>query len=371
MLALAPAVPRQVTACWNHLLATIVSGWSSRAQAPVRRHPDQRLQGRRRGNVRRGRLRPHRPDHLRRGDRGAGPGDVRGRQPALPAPLRVSARLGRARASGAAASGSRPCSSSRTAACRRASSATAARRRRRRSASSAAAAGRANEIEFTLSRTAPSYRPRLKDLVSGIPAGTSTARSRAAVAATATRGERPATRVLEEVRNGVVSLESARGDYGVVDRPGDVDGGRARDGAPAGHARLRAPQPAPAARDWRKRSISTRQDEHGSRDHVLVVDVDARDDQAVLEDAEEEDAEERAEHRADAADEARAAEQDGGGGRELDPGVGVRRRGGEAAGLEEAGERGEPGARSRRPRCWIQTTLMPARRAASELPPTA
>jgi N-methylhydantoinase B len=34
MTALAPAVPRQVTACWNHLLATIVSGWSSRANAP-------------------------------------------------------------------------------------------------------------------------------------------------------------------------------------------------------------------------------------------------------------------------------------------------------------------------------------------------
>ena len=36
------------------------------------------------------------------------------------------------------------------------------------------------------------------------------------MAATATRRRRPAARVLEEVRNGVVSLESARGDYGVV-----------------------------------------------------------------------------------------------------------------------------------------------------------
>ncbi len=34
MLALAPAVPRQVTACWNHLLAAIVSGWNSRARGP-------------------------------------------------------------------------------------------------------------------------------------------------------------------------------------------------------------------------------------------------------------------------------------------------------------------------------------------------
>lgn len=34
MLALAEAVPRQVTACWNHLLAAIVSGWNSRAGAP-------------------------------------------------------------------------------------------------------------------------------------------------------------------------------------------------------------------------------------------------------------------------------------------------------------------------------------------------
>ncbi len=34
MLALAPAVPEQVTACWNHLLATIVSGWNSRVNGP-------------------------------------------------------------------------------------------------------------------------------------------------------------------------------------------------------------------------------------------------------------------------------------------------------------------------------------------------
>jgi N-methylhydantoinase B len=34
MLALAEAVPKQVTACWNHLLATIVAGWNSRAGAP-------------------------------------------------------------------------------------------------------------------------------------------------------------------------------------------------------------------------------------------------------------------------------------------------------------------------------------------------
>lgn len=34
MLALADAVPEQVTACWNHLLATIVAGWNSRAGAP-------------------------------------------------------------------------------------------------------------------------------------------------------------------------------------------------------------------------------------------------------------------------------------------------------------------------------------------------
>jgi N-methylhydantoinase B len=33
MLALAPAVPTQVTACWNPLLASSISGWSSAAQA--------------------------------------------------------------------------------------------------------------------------------------------------------------------------------------------------------------------------------------------------------------------------------------------------------------------------------------------------
>lgn len=34
MLALAEAVPKQVTACWNHLLASIVAGWNSRAGGP-------------------------------------------------------------------------------------------------------------------------------------------------------------------------------------------------------------------------------------------------------------------------------------------------------------------------------------------------
>lgn len=34
MLALAPAVPRQVTACWNHLLATIIAGVRSTTGAP-------------------------------------------------------------------------------------------------------------------------------------------------------------------------------------------------------------------------------------------------------------------------------------------------------------------------------------------------
>ena len=342
-----------MTACWNHLLATIVSGWSSRAQAPVRRHPDQRLQGRRRGHLRRGRLRPHRPDHLRRGDRGAGPRDVRDRQPALPAPLRVPARLGRGRPSGAAASASRPCFTFEDGGVQ------IERLRRRRDAGDGGLRhprrrprlrerDRADAI-----RTAPSTGRASRTCAPASRPARSTARSRAAAAATATRTRRPAG---TGARGGAQRRRSRSrapaSDYGVVDRRRRRGRStRPRRRACAGTLELRAPQPAPAARDWRKRSISTRQDEHGSRDHVLVVDRDARDDQAVLEDAEEEDAEERAEHRADAADEARPAEQHRGGGRELDPGVGVRRRGGEAAGLEEAGERGEARRRSRRPRC--------------------
>lgn len=34
MLALSEAVPEQVTACWNHLLAAVVSGWNSRTSSP-------------------------------------------------------------------------------------------------------------------------------------------------------------------------------------------------------------------------------------------------------------------------------------------------------------------------------------------------
>lgn len=34
MMALSDAVPEQVTACWNHLLAVVVSGWNSRTDSP-------------------------------------------------------------------------------------------------------------------------------------------------------------------------------------------------------------------------------------------------------------------------------------------------------------------------------------------------
>ena len=226
MLALAPAVPRQVTACWNHLLATIVAGWSTARRRAVRRHPDQRLQGRRRRHLRRRRLRPHRPDHLGRRDRRAGPGDVRARQPAPPAPLRVPARLGRRGAVARRARRRDRASRSRTAASRRACSATAARPRPRRSASSAAAAA-APTRSSSATRTARSTGRTSRTSSPGSRAGTVYRQVAGGGGGYGDPHERPVERVLEEARNGVISLESALRDYGVAIDPetwtGQVD----------------------------------------------------------------------------------------------------------------------------------------------------
>jgi N-methylhydantoinase B len=62
-------------------------------------------------------------------------------------------------------------------------------------------------------------RPRLKDLVTGIPAGTTYRQVAGGGGGYGDPRQRPAGRVLEETRNGVVSLDSARRDYGVVIDP--------------------------------------------------------------------------------------------------------------------------------------------------------
>ena len=214
MLALAPAVPRQVTACWNHLLATIVAGWSTRAGRAVRRHPDQRLQGRRRRHLRRRRLRPHRPDHLRRRDRRAGPRDLRGRQPALPAPLRVPRRTRRAPGRWRGGLGVETVFTFEDGGVQASVFGDGGTPETAAFGILGGGRGCPNEVEFRYP-DGTTYRPHLKDLVSGIPAGTVYRQVAGGGGGYGDPRERPVERVLEEARNGVISLESARTDYGV------------------------------------------------------------------------------------------------------------------------------------------------------------
>ena len=75
--------------------------------------------------------------------------------------------------------------------------------------------GCANTIEFRYPDGSV-LRPRLKDLVSAIPAGTVYRQVAGGGGGYGDPRERPAARVLEEARNGVISLECARSDYGVA-----------------------------------------------------------------------------------------------------------------------------------------------------------
>jgi N-methylhydantoinase B len=78
--------------------------------------------------------------------------------------------------------------------------------------------GCVNEVELRFP-DGTVVRPRLKDLVTGIPAGTTYRQVAGGGGGYGDPRQRPAERVLEETRNGVVSLESARRDYGVVIDP--------------------------------------------------------------------------------------------------------------------------------------------------------
>ena len=78
--------------------------------------------------------------------------------------------------------------------------------------------GAPNEVEFRYP-DGTTYRPHLKDLVSGIPAGTVYRQVAGGGGGYGDPRERPVERVLEEARNGVISVESARVDYGVVVEP--------------------------------------------------------------------------------------------------------------------------------------------------------
>ncbi|MBM3679060.1 MAG: hydantoinase B/oxoprolinase family protein [Actinobacteria bacterium] len=96
-------------------------------------------------------------------------------------------------------------------------------------------AGCANAVELTYP-DGIGYRARLKDLIPAIPTGT---RYRQVAGGGGGYGDprlRPAERVLEEARNGVVSLASAREDYGVAIDPDtwsidEAETARLREGA--------------------------------------------------------------------------------------------------------------------------------------------
>ena len=92
----------------------------------------------------------------------------------------------------------------------------------------------------------------------------------------------------------------------------------------------RTPPSEPVDQDGRK------QDDAGN--HTLPVHGDARDDEPVLQDSDEHDAEERPQHASDPTDEARASEKDGGRRGELDSLIGIGRCGGQAGGLDHARE---------------------------------
>ena len=217
MLALAPAVPRQVTACWNHLLATVVAGVSSRTGAPYVDILINACKGGGGGTwgadgydhigliTSGGAIAAQDPEmfevvnphFLRRFEYltdSAGAGCWRG---GLGVETEFVFEDGGVQAS-VFGDGGTP-----------------------ETAAFGILGGRsgcANTIEFRYPDGSV-LRPRLKDLVSGIPAGTVYRQVAGGGGGYGDPRERPAARVLEEVRNGVISLASARTDYGVAIDP--------------------------------------------------------------------------------------------------------------------------------------------------------
>jgi N-methylhydantoinase B len=217
MLALAPAVPRQVTACWNHLLATIVAGWSTRANAP---YVDILINACKGGGG--GTYGADGYDHIGLITSGgaiaaqdpeifelvnphflhrfeylldsAGPGQWRG---GLGVETMFTFEDGGVQAS-VFGDGGTP----------------------ETSAFGILGGGRGcpNEIEFRYP-DGSTYRPHLKDLVSGIPAGTVYRQVAGGGGGYGDPHLRPVERVLAEARNGVISIKSARDDYGVEIAP--------------------------------------------------------------------------------------------------------------------------------------------------------
>jgi len=213
MLALAPAVPRQVTACWNHLLATIVAGWSTRAGAP---YVDILINACKGGGG--GTYGADGYDHIGLITSG---GAIAAQDPEifeLVNPhflhrfeyLADSAGAGQWRGGlgvetvfafedgGVQASVFGDGGTPETAAF----------------GILGGGSGCPNEVEFRYP-DGTIYRPHLKDLVSGIPAGTVYRQVAGGGGGYGDPHLRPVERVLEETLNGVISVESAREDYGV------------------------------------------------------------------------------------------------------------------------------------------------------------
>ena len=108
--AFSQALPKMVTAGWNRLLGFAVSGQDPRHDAALRRHPVPRAEGRLGRHLGGRRLRPHRPDQLRRRHPGAGLRDVRDPRPAPAWSATNTPPTRRARGAGAAGSAWRPSS---------------------------------------------------------------------------------------------------------------------------------------------------------------------------------------------------------------------------------------------------------------------
>ena len=219
MLALAEAMPERVTACWNHLMAAIVAGWSERTQQP---YVDILINACKGGGG--GTYGADGYDHIGLITSGgaiaaqdpemfevvnplflhryeylpdsAGAGEWRG---GLGVETILEFESGPVQASVFGDGGTEDMAAFGIL---------------------GGLAGVPNLVELTFP-DGRIYRTRLKDLVEGIPAGTVYRQIAGGGGGYGDPRRRPVERVLEEVRHGTISAESARRDYGV-----DVKGDR-------------------------------------------------------------------------------------------------------------------------------------------------
>ena len=217
MLALAPAIPERVTACWNHLMATIVAGWSERTQQP---YVDILINACKGGGG--GTYGADGYDHIGLITSG---GAIAAQDPEMfevvnPVLLQRYEYLRDSAGSGTWRGGlgvetvftfeSGPVQASVFG--------DGGTPEMAAFGILGGGAGVPNHVEFQYPDGSV-YRARLKDLVEGIPAGTVYSQVAGGGGGYGDPRLRPAERVLEEVRYGTVSVESARRDYGVAIDP--------------------------------------------------------------------------------------------------------------------------------------------------------